>query len=82
MRQNLWGLDYILEEIKKVRIDRIKFLLVNSDLTVQQIAFELNFRNFENITRYFKQATGLKPLEYRNKFKRIQAPERNTPYYR
>ncbi|HSC55347.1 MAG TPA: XylR family transcriptional regulator [Phnomibacter sp.] len=58
----------ILEEIKKVRIDRIKYLLVNSKLPVQQIAVELNFRNFENITRYFKQSTGLKPLEYRNKF--------------
>ncbi|WP_276504731.1 XylR family transcriptional regulator [Terrimonas pollutisoli] len=57
----------ILEEIKRVRIERIKFLLGNSDLSVQQIAFELNFRNFENITRYFKQYTGLKPLEYRNK---------------
>lgn len=62
----------ILGEIRKTRIERIKFLLVNSELTVQQIANELNFRNFGNITRYFKQCTGLKPLEYRNKFARSQ----------
>ncbi|ANE49733.1 XylR family transcriptional regulator [Flavisolibacter tropicus] len=59
----------ILEEIKKVRIERIKFLLEHSDLSVQQVAYELDFRNFENITRYFKQFTGLTPLEYRNKCK-------------
>ena len=61
----------ILEEIRKVRIERIKFLLTNSELSIQQIAYELNFNNFDNITRYFKQSTGLKPLEYRNKFAHI-----------
>jgi LacI family transcriptional regulator len=62
----------ILEEIKKVRIGRIKFLLENSKLTVQQISFELNFKNVDNITRYFKLFTGLAPLEYRNKNKKTK----------
>lgn len=62
----------ILEEIKKVRIGRIKFLLEQSDLTVQQIACELNFRNFDNITRYFRQYAGLTPLEYRNQNKQAR----------
>ena len=61
----------ILEEIRKTRIERIKLLLTNSELSIQQIAYELNFNNFDNITRYFKQSTGLKPLEYRNKFASI-----------
>lgn len=59
----------ILDEIKKVRIARIKFLLEQSELTVQQIAYELNFRNDGNITRYFRQSTGLSPLEYRSRSK-------------
>jgi LacI family transcriptional regulator len=59
----------ILEEIKKVRIKRIKYLLEQSDLTAQQIAYEMGFGNPVNITRYFKTATGYKPLEYRNEFK-------------
>lgn len=59
----------VLEEIKKVRIQRIKFLLENSELTIQQIADELNFRNFDNITRYFKQYAGINPKDYRNRFK-------------
>ena len=58
----------ILDEIKKVRIKRIKYLLEQSDLTAQQIAYELGFGNPGNITRYFKTATGYKPLEYRNEF--------------
>ena len=61
----------ILEEIRKARIERIKFLLTNSELSIQQIAYELNFNSFDNITRYFKQSTGLKPLEYRIKFARV-----------
>jgi len=56
----------ILDEIKKVRIKRIKFLLENSELTVQQIADEMNFSNTDNITRYFKQFTGATPKDYRN----------------
>jgi LacI family transcriptional regulator len=59
----------VLEEIKKVRIERIKFLLENTELTVQQIADKLNFRNFDNITRYFKQYTGVNPKDYRNRFR-------------
>ena len=61
----------ILDEIRKKRIERIKYLLVHSELPVKEIALELNFRNIDNITRYFKENTGLKPLEYRNKFKRL-----------
>lgn len=60
----------ILDEIKKVRIERIKNFLTESDLTVQQIAYEMDFNNPDNITRYFKQSTGFKPLEYRKKYHR------------
>jgi LacI family transcriptional regulator len=59
----------ILEEIKKARITRIKFLLEDSDLTIQQIAAEMNFNNPDNITRYFRQSMGVSPREYRNRFK-------------
>lgn len=58
----------ILDEIRKVRIRRIKYFLEESDLTAQQIAYELGFENPNNITRYFKNVTGYKPLEYRKKF--------------
>ncbi|MDH7461748.1 XylR family transcriptional regulator [Chitinophagaceae bacterium 26-R-25] len=57
----------ILDEIKKIRIQRIKFLLENSEFTVQQIADEMNFNNADNITRYFRQFTRMTPKEYRNR---------------
>jgi LacI family transcriptional regulator, galactose operon repressor len=60
----------ILDEIRKVRIERIKYLLTHSELSLQQIASELNFKSFDNITRYFKQYTGWKPLEYRRQFRK------------
>ncbi|MBO9732408.1 MAG: XylR family transcriptional regulator [Chitinophaga sp.] len=59
----------ILDEIRKVRIRRIKFLLENSDLTIQQIAVDMNFNNSDNITRYFRQHVGLTPRDYRNQFR-------------
>ncbi|MCD9017052.1 XylR family transcriptional regulator [Parachryseolinea silvisoli] len=58
----------ILDEIKKVRIRRIQYLLAESDFNVQQIAYEMGFDNPANITRYFKLATGYNPLEYRKAF--------------
>ncbi|MBT1688031.1 XylR family transcriptional regulator [Dawidia soli] len=58
----------ILDEIKKVRIRRIQYLLTESELNVQQIAYEMGFDNPGNITRYFKLATGYNPLEYRKVF--------------
>ena len=58
----------ILDEIRKVRIQRIKYFLEESDLTTQQIADEMGFENPNNITRYFKSATGYNPLGYRKKF--------------
>jgi len=63
----------ILDQIKKVRIQRIQYLLANTDLTVQQIAYEMAFGNPGNITRYFKQSTGFNPLEYRKKYQTRKA---------
>ncbi|TWF39984.1 AraC family transcriptional regulator [Chitinophaga polysaccharea] len=59
----------ILEEIKKVRVERIKYLLEHSRFTVQQIACEMNFRNLDNITRYFRGYAGITPKIYRSRFK-------------
>ncbi|MDJ1505602.1 XylR family transcriptional regulator [Xanthocytophaga agilis] len=58
----------ILDQIRLVRINRIKYLLSESTLTIQQIAYEMDFENPDNITRYFRQATGYSPLEYRKKY--------------
>ena len=59
----------ILEEIKKVRVERIKYLLDHSTFTVQQIACEMNLRNLDNITRYFREYAGVTPRMYKQQCK-------------
>lgn len=52
--------------IEEAVITRAKVLLRHDDLTVNEISDRLGFSESSNMTRYFKRATGLTPLEYRN----------------
>ena len=55
----------VYNEIKRVRIDLISQMLLETDLPVSDIAFKLGYNNANHIARYFKQKTGISPLEYR-----------------
>lgn len=57
----------VLEWIDEMVIIAAKSLLKSSDLTVAQIAYELDFANASFLGSYFKKRVGLTPLEYRNK---------------
>ena len=46
----------------------IKSLLRNTDMSVKQIAQQLNFTTQSVMGRYFKNLTGLSPLDYRKRF--------------
>ena len=48
----------------------IKSLLRNTDMSVKQIAQQLNFTTQSFMGRYFKNVTGLSPLDYRKRFSR------------
>jgi AraC-like DNA-binding protein len=56
-----------MEWITERTIVLIKFLLENSNKSIQEISNELNFPNQSFFTRYFKQHTGMTPTAYRNK---------------
>ena len=43
-----------------------KYLLKHSDMTVQQVAYELNFPNQSFFGKFFKKHTGMSPGGYRN----------------
>lgn len=43
-----------------------KYLLKHSDMTVQQVAYELNFTNQSFFGKFFKKQTGMSPGAYRN----------------
>ncbi|OHB65779.1 MAG: hypothetical protein A2Y77_18220 [Planctomycetes bacterium RBG_13_62_9] len=53
-------------EIKRVRVDELARLLVDTDLPMSQLALRLGCSDIKNLSRYFKQETGVTPLQYRN----------------
>jgi len=53
------------EEIKRVRVEHLARLLVSTKLSISQIASSLGCSDMKNLARYFKQAKGMSPLQYR-----------------
>lgn len=58
------------EVIKIYTMKAIQHRLRFTDMTMQQIANELNFPNASFFGKYFKEQTGITPLEYRKKYHR------------
>lgn len=56
----------VSEWIYKFIIKDAKYLLKHTDLTVQQVAYELNFPNQSFFGKFFKKHTGMSPGSYRN----------------
>ncbi len=57
----------ISDEIRRIRMDLVAKMLVETNLTVSQISQKLGFVDFEHIGRYFKKHKGVSPTEYRKK---------------
>jgi LacI family transcriptional regulator len=55
----------IYEYIRQVRLEVIKTLLITSNKTIKEIAFELDFNSVETVSRFFKNETGITPSEFR-----------------
>jgi AraC-like DNA-binding protein len=55
------------EMIKLFTLKAIERRLRFTDMTMQEIANDLNFPNASFFGKYFKEHTGMTPLEYRNK---------------
>lgn len=53
------------DEIVRVRVDRVKQLLVNTDLTLADIASRTGFEHSEYLSVIFKRETGFTPAVYR-----------------
>ncbi|TWU29066.1 AraC family transcriptional regulator [Novipirellula artificiosorum] len=54
------------EEIQRVRVNRIKVLLSETDLTIHQIANRTGFEYDEYMTAAFKRETGITPTQFRD----------------
>ena len=53
------------EHIRLKLTDQAKDLILGSDLSISQIAYELGFQYPQHLTRLFKKTTGLTPNEYK-----------------
>lgn len=61
----------VLNEIKRARVDQVARMLVETNLSVSQIAFALGYTGVENIARYFRSEKGMSPVAYRKLYGRI-----------
>lgn len=55
----------IYDEIRKIRVEWIAELLIETDLTISQITSVYNFTDVEHISRYFRKEKGIGLREFR-----------------
>jgi LacI family transcriptional regulator len=59
----------ILEEIRRVRIERARFLLAQTDLPLHAVAERAGFTDAKRFSTVFRQATEQTPGAYRRQFR-------------
>lgn len=62
----------IHSEIKQNRINLMEQLLCDTNMSIMEIAHELNFNDVTHFSRYFRREKGLSPNKYRKKFLSVQ----------
>ena len=58
-----------LDEIRRLRIDRARQLLAETNLPMQEIAEACGYATYNYLTHVFKQVTGKTPRDYRKQFR-------------
>lgn len=58
----------VFECLQEIRIDFSQKLLINSDLNVNQLAYESGFNNISHFNHKFKELSGFSPLDYRSRY--------------
>jgi LacI family transcriptional regulator len=58
----------IHDEIRRCRIEQIAQMLVQTNLTISQIAAALGYSGIEKMSRYFRREKGMSPLAYRKRY--------------
>ena len=60
------------DEIKRMRVEQIALMLRETDLTISQIAFDLGYSDANHISRYFRSAKGISPLDHRKRYGQVR----------
>ncbi|MHC4069082.1 MAG: DNA-binding transcriptional regulator [Planctomycetota bacterium] len=58
----------VLDEIRRVRVEQVARMLVETNLSIGQVSLALNFPSIEHISRFFSHEKGMSPLAYRKKY--------------
>ena len=58
----------IFQELKKVRVLHLCKLLKDTNESISEIASRVRFTDVEHFSRYFREAVGVSPTEYRKKW--------------
>lgn len=66
MFKKVTGLNFT-DYLSRLRIEKAKNLLLNPNLRVSEIAFEVGFQSLTHFNRVFKRIVGQAPTEYRNR---------------
>jgi LacI family transcriptional regulator len=56
------------QELRRLRVERAKRLLINTDLDIKDIAKKCGFIHVQRLTNILKEYTGFTPAKYRAKF--------------
>ena len=65
MFKKVTGLNFT-NYLSRVRIEKAKNLLLNPNLRISEIAFEVGFQSLTHFNRVFKKIIGQSPTQYRN----------------
>jgi YesN/AraC family two-component response regulator len=61
---------HFTEYVSRVRIEKAKNLLLNPNLRISEVAYEVGFQSLTHFNRVFKKITGQSPTEFRNRLSR------------
>ena len=64
----------IITDIKHLRMEKAKYLLISSNITITEISSSCGYRNDVHFMRIFKECIGLSPSDFRKKH-RVSAEE-------
>lgn len=65
MFKKVTGLNFT-DYVSRVRVEKAKNLLLNPNLRISEIAFEVGFQSLTHFNRVFKKVTGASPSDYRS----------------
>ena len=66
----------IHDEIRRTRVDQLKRMLTETDLSVSQIATRMGFSNITHVSRFFRQEAEMSPQAFRKQYGRAHTEDR------